>query len=211
MFEGIKPIEVAIHFHNRDSKGDICMYHSDCDSERRSVHYSTIRMIAKGGSCTVNARKSTTPLSPQIFKNTILPPKMDVFVLGLGLGWVGRSSVSCHPFEIFALISERVTKNRCIGSWADRGIGTRKQCQEQKRQRIDENNARENLKRLEHDYAPGERVLITTADYHKMEPPREGLYPISRVHANGTLTIQKTRVEQRINIRQCTPYVEAPE
>lgn len=83
--------------------------------------------------------------------------------------------------------------------------------QEQKRRRINENNARENLKRLEHDYAPGERVLITKADYHKMEPPREGPYPISRVHANGTLTIQKTRAEQRINIRQCTPYVEAPE
>jgi transposase InsO family protein len=84
---------------------------------------------------------------------------------------------------------------------------------ERKRKRIIENNARENARRIEHDYAIGERVLITKADFNKMETPREGPYPVLRVHANGTLTIQKGCTEQRINIRQCTPYVErnAPE
>lgn len=81
---------------------------------------------------------------------------------------------------------------------------------ERKRARIEENNERENKRRREHDYAPGERVLITKADYNKMESSREGPYSIVRVHANGTLTIQKGRSEQRINIRQCTPYVEPP-
>ena len=82
---------------------------------------------------------------------------------------------------------------------------------ERKRARIEENNARENLRRKEHDYAPGERVLITKADFNKMEPSREGPYTITRVHANGTVTIQKGLALQRINIRQCTPYTEAQE
>jgi transposase InsO family protein len=80
---------------------------------------------------------------------------------------------------------------------------------ERKRARTERNNAQENAKRREHDYAEGEKVLINKADYNKMEPSREGPYTITRVHANGTVTIQKGRAEQRINIRQCTPYFEA--
>jgi len=83
--------------------------------------------------------------------------------------------------------------------------------QERKRARIDANNKQENQTRKDHDYAPGEQVLITKADYHKMEPSREGPYTIMRVHANGTVTIQKGRAHQRINIRQCVPYIEEQE
>ena len=81
--------------------------------------------------------------------------------------------------------------------------------QERKRARIETNNKQENAKRVQHDYAPGERVLITKADHNKMEAAREGPYEIIRVHANGTVTIQKGLAQQRINIRQCTPFVEA--
>jgi hypothetical protein len=80
---------------------------------------------------------------------------------------------------------------------------------ERKKARIDDNNDRENARRREHDYAQGDRVLITKADFNKMEPSREGPYTIARVHANGTVTIQKGLALQRINIRQCTPYVES--
>lgn len=81
---------------------------------------------------------------------------------------------------------------------------------DRKRARIEQDNLRENSKRLAHDYAIGERVLITKASHNKMEPALEGPYPIIRVHVNGNLTIQKERSEDRINIRQCIPYVEAP-
>jgi transposase InsO family protein len=73
---------------------------------------------------------------------------------------------------------------------------------ERKRARIEANNTRENVKRREHDYAVGDKILITTADFNKMEPSREGPYTITRVHANGTVTIQKGRALQRMNIRQ---------
>ena len=82
---------------------------------------------------------------------------------------------------------------------------------ERKRSRMEENNERENKKRLAHDYAVGDKVLVEKPDYHKMEASKEGPYTILRVHANGTLTILMDRVQKRLNIRQCTPYVEANE
>jgi hypothetical protein len=68
---------------------------------------------------------------------------------------------------------------------------------QRKRVRIDDNNLRENAKRISHDYTIGERVLITKADYNKMEPAKEGPYTILRVHANGTVTIQKGRAQHQ--------------
>lgn len=77
---------------------------------------------------------------------------------------------------------------------------------EQKLARIKENNARENLKRISHDYAVGDLVSLLKAEFSKAEPDREGPYEITRVHTNGTVTVRKGRVEKRLNIRQCTPW-----
>ena len=71
---------------------------------------------------------------------------------------------------------------------------------------INKNNQRENAKRHEHDYAVGDRVLINVADHHKMERPRAGPYSIVRTHTNGTVTIQKGAVTERLNIRQIVPF-----
>ena len=76
---------------------------------------------------------------------------------------------------------------------------------------MEENNERENKKRLAHDYAVGDKVLVEKPDYNQMEASKEGPYTILRVHVNGTLTILMDRVQKRLNIRQCTPYVEANE
>lgn len=73
---------------------------------------------------------------------------------------------------------------------------------------IDKNNARENAKRVDHDYAVGDRVLIYSPNPNKMEQPREGPYPVTQVHTNGTVTIQKGPVTQRYNIRQIVPFHE---
>jgi len=71
---------------------------------------------------------------------------------------------------------------------------------------INKNNQRENAKRHEHDYAVGDKVLINVADHHKMERPRVGPYTIVRTHTNGTVTIQKGNVTERLNIRQIVPF-----
>jgi hypothetical protein len=80
--------------------------------------------------------------------------------------------------------------------------------QQRKQTLINKNNKRENDKRIDYDYAVGNSIIKIKAGTHKMEQPREGPYEIIRVHANGTVTIQKGPVEERLNVRQVIPYVE---
>ncbi len=61
---------------------------------------------------------------------------------------------------------------------------------ERKLSRMKENNAKENSKRVEHDYAVGELVSLVKADFSKAETDREGPYTFTRVHMNGTVTVQ---------------------
>jgi len=78
--------------------------------------------------------------------------------------------------------------------------------EEQKQRRIAENNKRENERRVEHDYAVGDRVLKLIADPNKVEPKREGPCTIERVHTNGTVTLRFGNLIERLNIRQIVPY-----
>jgi hypothetical protein len=73
---------------------------------------------------------------------------------------------------------------------------------------IDENNQRENAKRIDHDCAVGNSILRIEAGTLTMEQPREGPCNVIRVHADGTVTTQKGPVEERLNIRQTIPCVE---
>jgi hypothetical protein len=56
---------------------------------------------------------------------------------------------------------------------------------------INKNNEKENAKRIDYDYAIGDSITKIKAGTLKMEQPREGPFNIIRVHANGTVTIQK--------------------
>jgi len=86
-----------------------------------------------------------------------------------------------------------------VADWAQ--IALRKQGE------IDRSNERENSTRIAHDYHVGDLVLIQKPGIlPKMEAPREGPYVIAVVHSNGTLTIQKGPVTERINIRRVQPY-----
>ena len=79
--------------------------------------------------------------------------------------------------------------------------------QQRKEAVIQYNLLNENKKRISYDYAPGEQVLKLVYKPNKMELRAVGPYPIQRVHANGTVTIQLTKdVSERINIRQIKPY-----
>jgi hypothetical protein len=67
---------------------------------------------------------------------------------------------------------------------------------------------RENDKQIDDDYAVGESIMKIKAGTLKMEQPREGPYNIICVHVNGTVTIQKGPIEERLNVRQVIPYIE---
>jgi len=85
--------------------------------------------------------------------------------------------------------------------WA--GIKLRKQ------NLIDKGVVRENKSRVQHDYKVGDRVLYTKPGViPKMEQPRTGPFEVKQVHVNGTITIQKGVVSDRVNIRNVSPFFE---
>ena len=77
-----------------------------------------------------------------------------------------------------------------------------------KQQLINKNNINENNKRLQHTYHPGDKVLLENDNARKLECPRLGPYEVLEVYNNGTVTIRKGAVHERVNIRRILPYYE---
>ena len=68
------------------------------------------------------------------------------------------------------------------------------------------NNARENRRRQRHTYRVGDLVFVSNQDIKRKLAVKEGPFPITKVHTNGTITIQRsTAVSERINIRRVHP------
>jgi hypothetical protein len=72
------------------------------------------------------------------------------------------------------------------------------------------NNGRENASIVSHDYTVGDKSLIKKPGKHhrKLEAPRTGPQTVTAIYTNGTLRIQKGKVNERINIRRLFPYFE---
>ena len=72
---------------------------------------------------------------------------------------------------------------------------------------INQSNARENRKRINHKYKEGDQVLLDKPGIlRKMSTPRTGPYTIEKVSPNGTVHIIKGSVSHRVNIRRISPY-----
>jgi hypothetical protein len=72
------------------------------------------------------------------------------------------------------------------------------------------NNRRENVSRISHDYKVGDKVLLKKPGKHlrKLEAPRKGPHTVTVIYTNGTLHIQKGKVNERVKIRRLFPYFE---
>ena len=74
---------------------------------------------------------------------------------------------------------------------------------------IEHNNAVENSKRIEHVYAVGDKVTYKKHGIlRKLATPRRGPYEVTHVYSNGTLRIQRGHINERVNIRHLTPFVD---
>ena len=72
-----------------------------------------------------------------------------------------------------------------------------------------------NHRRVPHNYAVGDKVLIrhNVGDKvlgKKLARPSQGPFEIIQVYANGTVRFNHGRFTQRINIRRLLPYRKLP-
>ena len=80
---------------------------------------------------------------------------------------------------------------------------------QRREQLVNESLRRNNTKRRNFDYEQGQRVLKKRHKPNKLGLRTEGPYDITRIHTNGTVTIQlRQGVTERINIRRVIPYHE---
>jgi hypothetical protein len=72
------------------------------------------------------------------------------------------------------------------------------------------NNRIENTSRIIHDYKVGDKILLKEPRKHLriLEAPRTGPHTVTAIYTNGTVCIQKGKVNERVNIRILFPYFE---
>ena len=78
-----------------------------------------------------------------------------------------------------------------------------------KQARINENNVRENQKRIPHTYNVGDRILIKNNPKQKFGTNAyAGPYLVTEVRNNGTIRYRKGNIFDTNNIRNVSPYHE---
>ena len=77
------------------------------------------------------------------------------------------------------------------------------------------NNLKENKKRIQHEYAVGDLVLIVKKNYErrtsaKISAPTEleGPYKVLEIYKNGNVKIQRGKYTDVISMRRITPYTK---
>jgi hypothetical protein len=77
-----------------------------------------------------------------------------------------------------------------------------------KQQLIDDNNRRENAKRIKHTYSVGDQVLYRLRDSRKHHSHYDGPFTIVQTYTNGQVKIRRHNTTQKVNIRLLHPYYE---
>ena len=74
---------------------------------------------------------------------------------------------------------------------------------------IARNNKRENKSRIPYQFKVGDKITLDKpGKIRKLSTPKLGPFTIERVHNNGTITIRKGPVTDRVSIRRVHPYRE---
>ena len=73
--------------------------------------------------------------------------------------------------------------------------------------RTDARLVKENARRTRHEYRVGDNVYVNNhfSSADKLKPAWVGPFPVLQVHANGTLTVQRGQVHERISLRRIKP------
>ena len=120
--------------------------------------------------------------------------------------WAIRSTInstSKHSPSHLALGRDMIFQTKVKINWES--------IKSNKRKLAIENNTRENLNRIDHNYNVGDKVLIILKGEEirsKIQIRTEGPYEIIQVYNNGTVKINKGSYNEIINIRRIKPYYE---
>ena len=83
-----------------------------------------------------------------------------------------------------------------------------KYIRDRKQKVINDNNRKENAKRLDHMYSVGDEILIKAERNSKYGADAYyGPFAITQINDNGTVCVQEGHVEDTYNIRNITPYI----
>ena len=83
-----------------------------------------------------------------------------------------------------------------------------KETSSRKQKQVDLDNIRENRNRIDYDYPRiGQQIYVIRDKIHcKLDGPKKGPYTITDVFSNGTIRIQRGRINERIDIRRLEPH-----
>jgi hypothetical protein len=76
--------------------------------------------------------------------------------------------------------------------------------EQQRQKEMGRNNRRENASRISNDYKIGDKILLKKPGKHlrKLEAPRTGPHTVAAIYTNGTVRIQRGKLNERIKKHQ---------
>ena len=79
---------------------------------------------------------------------------------------------------------------------------------QRKQLQINYNNKRENMRRNNHQYKIGDKILVKRKKNSKHELEFMGPFPITQINDNGTVFFQKGIINDAVNILRIKPFFE---
>ena len=79
---------------------------------------------------------------------------------------------------------------------------------QRKQLKINHNNMRENMRRNNHQYNIGDKILVKRKKISKHELEFMGPFPITKINYNGTVRFQKGIINNAVNIRRIKPFFD---
>ena len=74
--------------------------------------------------------------------------------------------------------------------------------------KIDHNNKRKNMRRNNHQYKIGDKILVKRKKKSKHKLEFMGLFPITQINDNGRVRFQKVIINDATNMRRIKPFFD---
>ena len=79
---------------------------------------------------------------------------------------------------------------------------------QRKQLQINHNTKRENMRRNNHQYKIGDKILVKRKKNSKHELECMGPFPITEINDNGTVRFQKGIINNAVKIRRIKPFFD---